>query len=178
MIESERIENMKKKKEKSSLKEKLLSDKSLIIFFVFMLTFVLVLVGFLIHRKLNEKPKANMLIAIMEKGKKYSFHINSFALADVDGYLIKVVNYRGPTINQEDINFSITFSNPTKSKISVKRLKNMEEVGEELMENQDSTKVDNQKLEKEKENEIWYKISVVQKGDVKNNDLIGVLIES
>ena len=143
-----------------------------------MLTFVLVLGGFLIHRKLNEKPKANMLIAVMEKGKKYGFHINAYALADVDEYLIKVVNYRGPTINQEDINFSITFSNPTDSKISVKRLKNMEEVGEELMNNQESTKIVNQKLEKKKENEIWYKISVVQKGNVKNNDLIDVLIES
>ena len=169
---------MKKKKEKSSLKEKILCDKSLIIIFVFMLTFVLVLGGFLIHRKLNEKPKANMLIAVMEKGKKYGFHINAYALADVDEYLIKVVNYRGPTINQEDINFSITFSNPTDSKISVKRLKNMEEVGEELMNNQESTKIVNQKLEKKKENEIWYKISVVQKGNVKNNDLIDVLIES
>lgn len=169
---------MKKKKEKSSLKEKILCDKSLIIIFVFMLTFVLVLGGFLIHRKLNEKPKANMLIAVMEKGKKYGFHINAYALADVDEYLIKVVNYRGPTINQEDINFSITFSNPTDSKISVKRLKNMEEVGEELMNNQVSTKIVNQKLEKKKEKEIWYKISVVQKGNVKNNDLIDVLIES
>lgn len=167
-----------KKEMKKKEKEGLFSTKTLTIVFVCMFTFVIVLGGFLVNRKLNEDPNANMLIAILEKEKRYSFHINASALAEEEDYLLKVVNYRGDTISQEDVNYSITFSNPTDCKISVKKIENKKEEKEELMKDQESTKVSEQKLEKSEKNEIWYKISVVKKGNLKNNDLIGVSIES
>ena len=168
---------MSKKKKESSFKDKITSTKSLTIIFICMVVLVLILGGILVYRSINKKPSANMFIAIMDKDKRYSFHINAEALED-NSYLLKITNYRGDNVLNKDVNYSITISNPNDSILSVKRLDNFEEVGKELMMEQDSTKIENQILKKDEKNEIWYKISFskIKKKDKK--DLISVVIES
>lgn len=163
---------------KKNFKEIITSTTSLTVIFVFLLVFVLILGGFLVVRKMNKKPDANMLIAITQKEKEYSFHINAYALKDTDKYLLKITNYRGPSINKEDITYSITFENPTDSELSVKKLVNFKEVGDELMVDKKNTKIVDEKLNKNEKNEIWYKISMKKVGKIKNNELVRVLIES
>ena len=168
----------KKKKKEVSFKEVLTSTKSLTIIFIGLCVFVFVLGGFLVSRKMNQKPEANMLIAVMEKEKSYSFHINAYALKDEDSYLLKVVNYRGDSIINEDITYSMTITNPTDSEISIKKLDNFEEVGDELMVDPKESKIVDEKFNKNEKNENWYKISMTKKGNLKENELIRVLIES
>ncbi len=168
----------KTKKKNKSIGEILTSTKSLTIIFVALFVFVLVLGGFLVARKMKENPKANMVIAIMNQEKNYGFYIDANSLREKDSYLLKVTNYRGPSINEEDVNYSITFSNPTDGTIAVKKLVDFKEVGEDLMIEQDGTKIVDEKLKKGEKREIWYKVTLTKKGNIKEKDLISVLIES
>ena len=164
-------------KKKDSFKDKITSTKVLTIVFLLLVVFVLILGGFLVYKRVTRKPDANMFIAILNKEKRYSFHINSDGLAE-DYYLLKITNYRGPNVLDKDINYTITISNPTENILSVKRLEDFKEIGNELMVNQESTKIEKQNLKKNKKNEIWYKLSFSKVNKEKDNDLISVVIES
>lgn len=160
------------KKEKTQ--ELLNTTKKLMVVFIILLLLVIFLFVLCVI-KYNESKKnefANMVIPVYELNTNYEFNINAKILSEVDGYTIKIVNYKKNDINKEEIPYRIEIKNDTNSTIKVTK----GDSNKNLMKNQKETTLDEIKLKKDKKEDIYYHIKITKSNDLKKDDLIYVKI--
>jgi len=173
-IEKKEIVNENSKNKKTEKK-----DKSLLILkivFVALVILVIFLFGQLLSKKkeLDNQIKSNIIIAVVKKDERMPF---SIALADVkegQDYIIKVTNYRGDNINDYEANYSIDISNTTDSKISFYEY----DGDKDLIQEQNSTLIENLKLPKNKKKDVYYKVHFDKLKNVGKKDVINIAINS
>jgi hypothetical protein len=168
-----------KKQKKSfleSLKSIVTSTTFLGIVFVLLLGLVIIL-GIYVHDKKNEEREelhANIMIPINEVETEYEFSISAIDLRKVGKYIFKITNYLKDAINEDEIVYSITIQNPTDSVITLTK----EDAKENLMLDQKKTVIENEILPSLYKKDVYYTVQFAEIGDLKNKDLISIIINS
>ena len=121
-----------------------------------------------------KKNSSNIVFPILEENSHSSMNINLKELEKAREYVIKVTNYRGNTINQEEIPYSVTIRNKTKAKIEV--LKDSDE--NNLMVDQEATVIEGVSLGSNHKEESVYRIRVLDSKGISKEDIISVEIAS
>jgi hypothetical protein len=136
---------------------------------------VVLMLGMMVLVKKQEKKDntANLVIPILEDGTHNSMKIDLSTLKDQE-YIIKVTNYRGKVVNQEEVQYTITIRNDTNSQIEV--IKDKE--NENLMVDQEATRIEGVTLNSKKKQEDIYHIHLQPNQNPKSGDMITIEIAS
>ena len=115
----------KDKKEKKTIKEIINSTPFLLTVFLLLLITVIIL-GCIIHKKDYEKAQAfdsNMVIPLYEIETSFTFGIDAKALSKLDSreYVIKLTNYKGEKVEEEEMTYQVFVENLTDSVISLRK---------------------------------------------------------
>jgi len=165
----------KKNKKENSFKEFITSYKFL--YSTLIILFVLVVVlGILVFRasKKAENEKVNLVVPVLSTGSNNSLKVDLNAIYEHGKYVIKVTNYRGKEVNEEETKFSMIVRNSTKN--SIKIVKDNSE--ENLMVDQEATKIEDQKLRSKIKEETTYTFTLDENSKPEKNDLIDIEIIS
>ncbi|MBQ3307254.1 MAG: hypothetical protein IJG68_03560 [Bacilli bacterium] len=142
--------------------------------FAFLLVLVIIL-GIVVFIKGKEKKEttANMVIPILTQGSHNSMRINLYSLKDND-YIIKVTNFRGNETNENNVNYSVTLTNDSNSNIEVTK----DQEKENLMIDQNATRIENQSLTGKKKETAIYHIHLAEHAKPSEGDYVTVEIVS
>lgn len=167
---------MKKQNKKKNAQDLLNSVKTLTTVFIILLVLVIFLVVLCIikYKESKENEFANMVIPVYETNTDYEFSINAKILSETDEYVFKIVNYKKDEINKEELPYKIEIKNDTNSTIKVTKNDNKKD----LMNNQQETIIDENTLEKDKKQSIYYHIKITKSNDLTKEDLIYVRIKN
>jgi uncharacterized protein (UPF0333 family) len=166
----------KKKKENNMEKAKKFVTSYSFLYGVFAFLLVLVIIlGITVFIKGREKKEntANMVIPILTENSHNSMKINLYSLKE-DDYIIKVTNFRGNETNQNDVTYSVTIRNESNSNIEVTK----DQEKENLMIDQQATKIEGQTLEGKKQNTTIYHIRLAEHAKPSDGDYVTVEIAS
>ena len=161
---------MKKKKQEEAKSNKLLT----IVFFL-LLALVILLIVLCVIRNNEYKTDgfANLSFYLNGEESPIEFSINANTLAETDEYIFKITNFKKNKINKEKLDYTVTIENTTNSVISV----TVNDVGEDLMINQESTELKDT-LKKDKKEAVYYHVKVSSHGELTDKDLINVRISN
>ena len=117
---------------------------------------------------------ANMVFPILEEKVHNTMNIDLNELKKKKQYMIKVTNYRGNSINQKEVVYSLTIHNNSDVTIEVLKGKDTNN----LMSDQKSTVIGDISLKsKEKQEDVYY-IRIQDASKLKKKDKITIEIDS
>ena len=174
----------KKKKKSNKKKKKVVKNTDsnffsstlfLSIVFVSLLILVIFLVV-LVHNKKEKmvQDKVNIIIPIYKTDSDFDFSISAAELKNSKQYVFKVVNYMKDIVNDEDVTYTVTISNPTKSVITLTKNDSVDN----LMVKQKETILENEVLHSGEEDENYYYVRYEKIAKMKETDLINIHIKS
>lgn len=159
-------------KKKIDYKKVVTNEKLLLAVFILLAIVVCILGCFVIKERNNSRviDKTNVVLSMVEENTKNTLQIDAFGLTKERYYVIKVTNYRGKDINEEEFEYSIDIENETKATIKI--TKNEDETN--LIKDNKKTFISGQKLGKDKKQEDYYYVSIVHDGGVVKDDFIKI----
>ena len=182
-----KVSESKSKIKKKTINGKKKSDekKKSIGSYVFLWVLFIMLLGLVVglsvlvyqkKEKIKEQEVANISIPISKVDSHFSFNINAFNLSSSNGeYVFRVSNYKNNKIADTNLTYNITVQNPTD--VVIKLTKG--DSDKNLMVEQTSTVLGLQNFSSQEKEDVYYHISVVEKGKkVDKKDLISVIITS
>lgn len=169
----------KKKSKIKKGKEKLIKSKTemiLLIIFIILLILVFILGGLVWKAKKTNSKKvtANLVIAVLDFNKEHNFSLNVANLVNKKEYILKITNYRGDNVNQEEIPYTITLTNESKANVEVTK----DESDQNLMVDQEATIIEDLKLKSGVKQDTYYYIKITGNDKVKSDDKINIKISS
>lgn len=164
------------KNEKKDKKKKIINKDNYLYYIFFLLLFIVIILGVLVFnaKKKNKLEKSNILIPIYEKGLTNELDVNTYELANSKEYSMKIANYKKDKVNKEELEYSITVVNESDAYIKITK----DDDKENLMVDQESTKIEGMKLGKNEKEYSIYHFSVIDKTKVKKDEKIHVKITS
>lgn len=167
--------NMKKKRKKGiRIKNIIHSEKFLLIIFCIMI-FVVLLLSIMVFMKYQKEKKEihmNMVIPIKKDSTDYHFSISAKALEEKKYYYFKVTNYQNDEVSDSLLRYRLNIENSTNSVISFVK----EGTLKELMIDQKNTEILGNHFEKNKKEEVIYRVEMLSSTDINENDFIRVSI--
>lgn len=139
--------------------------------------FVIVLIlGVVTYKKVSEynKTTGDMVFPLIEEGAHTAFSLDLFELSKEKDYTIKVSNYRGDTINKNDVIYTIKISNSSDTKVIVTK----DEDKDNLISNQKECIIEGDKMDKNTKKYTIYHISIDRDSSIKKGDKINIEINS
>ena len=181
---------MKQKKVVSSSKKKSLSSKKKgsysfvdflksyrflygMIAFLFIVVIVLGIMVMVKKKEYNENH-ANLVFPVMEKGVHNSMNLDLNELKKKGSYIIKVTDFRGDQINQEEIDYSLVLRNETG--VSLEVLKGKDSTN--LMVDQEATRIEGVQLKSKEKQEDIYTVRILDDSKLEKDEKISIEIES
>ena len=152
------------------------TERVLLGIFIILAIFVCIL-GCLVISKRNKDrviDKTNIVIPILELNTKDTIEIDAYGLTKERFYIIKVTNYYGKKLLEEDLEYTIDVENDTKA--TIKLTKNDDETN--LIKNNKKTFITGQELLKNKKQEDYYYLSIVHDGGVTKKDVIKITLNA
>lgn len=171
-----RIDTKKESKEQKQQTKTIDKISYLYLAFVALLAIV-VFLGVKVYQTAEVKKieEANIVVPLLKKYLSYNMSISLDELRKNREYSIKISNFRQNTINQEEVDYQILVSNESKAKIKV--TKDQDE--NNLIKNQESTRIEGVSLKAKEKNYSIYHFSVIENEDkIKSNDKINITIKS
>ena len=166
---------MKKKKKKQTFKEFISSYTFMYSALIVLFLLVVVLSILVIKAKNNyNKNKVNLVVPVLSEGTNNNLKVDLNAIYQYGKYVIKITNYRGNEVNEEEANYSITIKNNTDN--SIKIVKDNDK--ENLMVNQEETTLSGLKLRAKKKEDTKYTITLDSNKKPKENSIIDIEIFS
>lgn len=166
----------RKKKKTNSTKDNFFSS-TLFLSIVFVALLILtIFLAVLVHNKKEKmvQDKVNIIIPIYKTDSDFDFSISAVELKNSKQYVFKVVNYMKDIVNDEDITYKVTISNPTKSVIKLTKNDSVDD----LMVKQKETVLENEVLHSGEEDENYYYVRYEKIAKMKDTDLINIHIKS
>lgn len=139
--------------------------------------FVIVLIlGVVTYKKVSEfnKTTGDMVFPLIEDGAHTAFSLDLFELSKEKDYTIKVSNYRGDTINKNDVIYTIKISNSSDTKVIVTK----DEDKDNLITDQKECTIEGDKMDKNTKKYTIYHISIDRDSSIKKGDKINIEINS
>lgn len=137
---------------------------------------IVVILGIMVFNKGREyrNNHANMVFPILEEKVHNSMNIDLNELKKKKRYLIKVTNYRGSKVNQNELSYSLTIHNDTN--VSIEMVKGNDT--KNLITDQKSSIIEGISLKsKEKQEDVFY-IRIIDDSKLKKKDKITIEIDS
>lgn len=161
--------------DKTKIMEFISSYKFLYSALVILLVIVLIL-GVVTYRKVSEfnKTTGDMVFPLIEEGAHTAFSLDLFELSKEKDYTIKISNYRGDTINKNDVSYTIKISNSSNTKVIVTK----DEDKDNLITNQKECTIEGDKMDKNTKKYTIYHISIDSDSSIKKGDKINIEINS
>ena len=171
----EKKKTKKKNKKEKTFKDFITSYKFLYTTLITLFIIVLIL-SVLVFKasKKQETEKVNLVIPVLSKGSNNNLKVDLNAIYKHGKYVIKVTNYRGKEVNEEETNFSIIVKNSTKNSIKIVK----DNKKDNLMTNQENTTIEDQKLRSRIKEETTYTFTLENDSKPQENDLIDIEIIS
>lgn len=177
---SENKKNTKRKttKKVSNKKEVKKTDKTEIILkvvFTFLVVFVTIL-SIVVFRenKKEENIKSDFVMPIIQKEEEIEIKVNLKELQNKKLYKLKITNYKGNSINSEEIPYEITIKNDTDTKINLVRVPEEKN----LIVNDKLTKLEGLKTKAKEREDVSYHITIKGKNKISEDDEISIIISS
>lgn len=161
--------------DKNTVMEFISSYKFLYSALAILLVIVLIL-GVVTYRKVSEfnKTTGDMVFPLIEEGAHTAFSLDLFELSKEKDYTIKISNYRGDTINKNDVSYTIKISNSSNTKVIVTK----DEDKDNLITNQKECTIEGDKMDKNTKKYTIYHISIDSDSSIKKGDKINIEINS
>ena len=172
--------NTKVEEEKKEIETKKENKKTteyvLLIIFGILLILVLVLGGIILLKQDDiKRSKTDLIYEVRKKDNADSIKVYLSELVKTKNlYVLKITNYIGENINEEEITYKIKVTNKTKSKVRLTK----GDSKKNLITNQKETIINGKTLSNKKKEEVYYYLSVIEKNKLKSKDYITISIET
>lgn len=142
----------------------------------FILLGVVILLSVMVFTKVREKKAsaANLVIPILKDGVHNSMNLDLKQLYESGEYTIKITNYRGDTVNANDVSYSVTVRNESPS--SIKVLQN--DSKKNLIVDQEATRIEGLHFDPNEKEEVIYRFSLEDGVVPSDGDTISIEIAS
>ncbi len=168
--------NGKGKSSEKKENKKLKTEHILLAIFILLLIVVICLSFMVVKKKKENEDKlsADLVIPVLKAGTEENVSLNLSSLAKEDEYVLKITNYRDKKINDKELPYTITVLNETDSSIEVTK----DYSAQNLMIDQESIIIEDQKLRGKVKQDVYYHIKVVDEKNVSENDIISIKVNS
>ena len=166
-------EEVKSKSRKKISYDKLVSTEKVLLGIFVLLAILVCILGCLVITNKNKNrviDKTNIVLPILEENTKDTLEIDAYGLTKERYYIIKVTNYHGKKMLEEDILYNIDVENETKA--TIKLTKNDDNTN--LIKNNNKTVINGLELKKGDKQEDYYYLSIVHDGGVVKDDTIKI----
>lgn len=168
--------NGKNKKKESS--KNIVTSDYILLGVLILLIFVVIGLGTGVYykkQKIDSQITASIVMPMLKENDEKSFSLDVNELIKNGEYIFKVSNFRGNIVSNKDINYTVTVNK--EDNVKVKLIKN--DSKDNLFDNNVNTTVTDKILMKKKVKEFdYYTISILEYSDIKEDEKVGIIINS